>query len=102
VRHRAGQSARRASGRRRTRPSLSGLVTPFPIATILVVFAHRQDGAGVIAVYGGFIPSLYSFAWFCAALAFGLVRWPLPVAFSAALAVTLLCQLVVLKVVERR
>ena len=79
-------------------PSLSGLFTPFPVATtVLVVFAHREGGpTGVIAVLEGFIPSLYSFAGFCAALSFGLQRWPVPLAFGAALLVSLASQTVVL------
>jgi hypothetical protein len=79
-------------------PSLSGLFTPFPVATsVLVVFAHREAGAGgVIAVLEGFIPSLYSFASFCAAFSFGLGRWPLPLALGAALLVSLTCQTLIL------
>jgi hypothetical protein len=79
-------------------PSLSGLVTPFPVATtILVVFAHREAGpGGVVAVLGGFIPSLYSFACFCASLSYGLQRWSLSFAFAAALLVSLGTQLLVL------
>jgi hypothetical protein len=85
-------------------PALSGLVTPFPVATtILVVFAHREAGpGGVLAAYAGYIPSLYSFAAFCAALSFGLARWPLSGAFGFALLVSLLSQTVVLKLVARR
>jgi hypothetical protein len=85
-------------------PSLSGLFTPFPIATtVLVVFAHREAGSsGVVAVYGGFVPSLYSFASFCAALSFGLDRWPLSGAFAAAMTVSLISQTVVLRTVGRR
>jgi hypothetical protein len=85
-------------------PGLSGLVTPFPVATtILVVFAHRLGGAeGVTAVYAGFLPSLYSFACFCASLACLLGRTTLIAGFAAALGLTLACQLVVLALVERR
>jgi hypothetical protein len=84
-------------------PSLSGLVTPFPVATtILVVFAHREAGpGGVVAVLDGFIPSLYSFACFCATLSFGLARWPLAGAFGVALLVSVVSQAVVLRVVGR-
>jgi hypothetical protein len=84
-------------------PSLSGLVTPFPVATtILVVFAHREAGAGgVVAVLGGFIPSLYSFACFCASLSYALGRWPLALAFGAALLVSLSTQALVLALVRR-
>jgi hypothetical protein len=79
-------------------PSLSGLFTPFPVATtVLVVFAHREGGpSGVLAVLEGFIPSLYSFAGFSAALSFGLSRWPVAVAFAAALLVSLVSQTLVL------
>jgi hypothetical protein len=84
-------------------PSLSGLFTPFPIATsVLVVFAHRESGAaGVAQVYRGFIPSLYSFASFCAALAYMLGHWVVPTAFALALLVSLLSQTIVLGVVRR-
>jgi hypothetical protein len=84
-------------------PSLSGLITPFPVATtILVVFAHREAGPGrVVAVLGGFIPSLYSFACFCASLSYGLHRWPLAGAFAAALLVSLVSQAIVLGLVRR-
>jgi len=79
-------------------PSLSGLFTPFPVATtVLVVFAHREGGpTGVLAVLEGFIPSLYSFASFCAALSFGLQRWPVALAFGVALLVSLTFQTLVL------
>src|SRR5262249_61611081 len=85
-------------------PSLRGLIPPFPVATpILVVFAHREAGAGgVAAVLAGFIPSLYSFACFCASLSYGLGRWALAGAFGAALLVSLLSQAIVLGLVQRR
>jgi hypothetical protein len=86
-------------------PALSGLFTPFPVATtVLVVFAHREGGpGGVIAVYGGFLPSLYSFAGFCAAVSWALARWPLApaLAFAVALLVALVCQTLVLQVLAR-
>ncbi len=84
-------------------PGLSGLVTPFPVATtILVVFAHREGGAaGVVAAYGGFIPSLFSFSIFCAAVSFGLGRWTPPGAFALALGVTAVSQAIVLRAVGR-
>jgi hypothetical protein len=85
-------------------PSLSGLFTPFPIATsVLVVFAHREAGpAGVIAVLDGFMPSLFSFSSFCAALSFALDRWRLPAAFGFALLVSLASQTIVLRGLARR
>jgi hypothetical protein len=83
-------------------PALSGLFTPFPVATtVLVVFAHRQGGAGgVLAVCQGFIPSLYSFACFCAALAVTLPRLSLGGAYAVALAITTACQALVLALVS--
>jgi hypothetical protein len=85
-------------------PTLSGLFTPFPVATtILVVFAHREGGADAVAgVLAGFIPSLYSFASFCAALSFGLLRWRVDTAFGVALLISLLSQSLVLGLVRRR
>jgi hypothetical protein len=84
-------------------PTLSGLFTPFPVATtILVVFAHREAGAnGVLDVYRGFLPSLYSFATFCAALSFALGRFTVGPAFAVALAVTTIAQFLVLGVIKR-
>jgi hypothetical protein len=84
-------------------PSLSGLITPFPVATtILVVFAHREAGpGGVVAVLDGFIPSLYSFACFCASLSYGLYRWPVAGAFAAALLVSVATQGLVLLILGR-
>jgi hypothetical protein len=84
-------------------PTLSGLVTPFPVATtILVVFAHREAGpGGVGAVLDGFIPSLYSFACFCASLSYALGRWPLAAAFAAALLVSVGTQGLVLLILGR-
>jgi uncharacterized membrane protein (GlpM family) len=85
-------------------PSLSGLLTPFPIATtVLVAFAQREGGPdNVAAVLAGFIPSLYSFACFCAAVAFFLGRLPIGPAFAAAVLVALVTQAAVLRIVERR
>jgi hypothetical protein len=85
-------------------PVVSGLFTPFPVATtILVVFAHRDAGpAGVLAVYAGFVPGLFSFAAFCAAVSCGLDRWPLVPAFVAALLVALLSQTIVLLLIGKK
>jgi hypothetical protein len=87
-------------------PTLSGLFTPFPVGTtILVVFAHREGGPGaVVAVYGGFIPSLFSFCSFCAALSWGLGRGSGSIAgpFALALLISVLIQAVVLILIGRR
>jgi len=75
-------------------PVLSGLFSPFPVATtILVVFAHREQGpAGVLAVYDGFIPSLYSFVAFSVALSFALARWATLASFAFALVICAISQ----------
>jgi hypothetical protein len=72
------------------------LFTPFPVGTtIVVVFAHREGGAGaVVAVCRGFIPGLFSFCTFCAALSWGLRRGGGGIAapFAVALLISLLVQ----------
>jgi hypothetical protein len=75
-------------------PSLSGLLTPFPLATaILAAFTHAQRGSrAVLAFFHGFIPALTSFAVFCFVLAVSLTSLPLGVAIAAALASQLVVQ----------
>ncbi len=69
-------------------PRLSGALTPFPIATaILLGFTHAQEGAaGAIAFLRGFLPGMWSFALFCFVLALALVPLGREIAFVAALA----------------
>ena len=52
-------------------PHVSGALTPFPVATaVLLAFTHHQEGAaGAMGYIGGFLPSMWSFALFCFALA---------------------------------
>jgi len=87
-------------------PTLSGLFTPFPVATtILVVFAHREGGPGaVVAVYGGFIPSLFSFSSCCAAISWGLAKGGGHVAipFAVALLISVGVQAMVLVSLRRQ
>jgi hypothetical protein len=68
-------------------PRLSGLLTPFPVATtVLVAFAHHQSGAGSAArVLRGLIGALFGFAAFCTVLAAGLEGWGTGLAFGLAL-----------------
>jgi hypothetical protein len=75
-------------------PAWSGLLTPFPIATtILVAFAHAQDGRNAVArMLEGFLPALAGLTLFFAVLAAGLVRWGIGWSFPLALAIALATQ----------
>jgi hypothetical protein len=75
-------------------PSLSGLLTPFPLATaILAAFTHAQRGRGaVVAFFAGFIPALVTFAVFCFVLAVTLTAIPLALAITSALVAQVLLQ----------
>lgn len=85
-------------------PRLSGLLTPFPVATsVLVAFFHReQGGAGAVRILRGLLIALFGFAGFCTVLALTVVPWGLPSAFAAALATASVVQLVTLRVTLRR
>lgn len=67
-------------------PSLSGLLTPFPLATaLLAAFTHAQRGPdAVLSFFHGFLPALVTFAVFCFALAVLLPAVPLAIAVPAA------------------
>jgi hypothetical protein len=77
-------------------PSLSGLLTPFPLATaILAAFTHAQRGSeAVVAFFHGFIPALVTFAVFCFMLAVTLPVMPLGAALATAFAAQLVLQVV--------
>jgi len=79
-------------------PSWSGLLTPFPIATtILVAFAHAQDGHPAVSrMLEGFIPALSGLAFFFATLAVCLVRFGLVGGFCAALTASVVVQMALL------
>ena len=72
-------------------PSLSGLLSPFPIATtVLAAFAHAQLGhAGSARLLRGLVLGLYSFVLFAVSLGFLLPRMRLAAAFGIAIAATL-------------
>lgn len=72
-------------------PALSGAFTPFPVAlTVLVVFAHAQQGAPVaIQLLRGFFPAMWGFALFCLVLAQALVPLGPALAFALAIAAQL-------------
>ncbi len=75
-------------------PHLSGVLTPFPVATAIVAgFTHARLGAEATAwFFRGFIPGLCGFALFCCVLAALLPQQPWPVALAVALASQLAVQ----------
>ena len=77
-------------------PSLSGLLTPFPLATaLLAAFTHAQRGPdAVLAFFHGFLPALVTFAVFCFTLAVLLPVVPLALAVAAAFGAQLVLQAV--------
>ena len=77
-------------------PTLSGFLTPFPVATaIIAAFTQAERGPdAVIAYFHGFVPALNSFAVFCFVFASVLKSAGLPLAVAAALSAQLLIQAV--------
>ncbi|HTI54863.1 MAG TPA: hypothetical protein VMC04_11560 [Verrucomicrobiae bacterium] len=75
-------------------PRLSGAITPFPIATtILLAFTHGQQGApAAVGFLRAFLPAMWSFALFCFVLTVGVVGLGRDLGFLAALAVSLAVQ----------
>lgn len=75
-------------------PRLAGAITPFPIATtILLAFNHAQQGApAAVGFLRAFLPAMWSFALFCFVLAVGVVGLGRDLGFLAALAVSLAVQ----------
>ncbi len=84
-------------------PALSGLVTPFPVATsVLAVFSHRADGADfAIPLLRALTAGLFGFVAFFAVLALGLPALGIAGAFGGAVAAALTGQAVAL-VLSRR
>jgi hypothetical protein len=84
-------------------PALSGLLTPFPVATAIIAgFTHAQQGSGaVVRFLRGYMPSLCSFAIFCFVLALTLPRVSAPLSFAAALALQLAAQGIMLAIANR-
>ena len=81
-------------------PRLSGVVSAFPVVTmILASFTHAQGGGTAVATFlRGLLRGLHSFAVLCLVfgVTLGALGWPLPVAFSGALAAQLALQAVIL------
>jgi hypothetical protein len=79
-------------------PTWSGLLTPFPIATtILVGFAHAQGGPPAVSrMLDGFLPALAGLAFFFASLSACLVRFGLLGGFLTAIGASVSVQLLLL------
>ncbi|WP_370949472.1 hypothetical protein AB5J62_18535 [Amycolatopsis sp. cg5] len=79
-------------------PRWTGLLAPFPIATsVVAAFVHAQAGAHVTAkTLAGTLTGLFSFATFCLTLSL-LVRPLGAVAFAVAAAVTVIAQLLAVR-----
>jgi hypothetical protein len=79
--------------------SVSGILTPFPVATaILAGFTHAQRGsAASVEFLRAYIPGLCTFAVFCVVLALTLPRVPIAWSFTAALATQLVLQMVIFR-----
>jgi hypothetical protein len=75
-------------------PQMSGVLTPFPVATAIIAgFTHAQLGADATAwFFRGFIPGLCGFALFCCVLAALLPSEPWPLALAVALGAQLVTQ----------
>jgi hypothetical protein len=80
-------------------PSLSGILTPFPVATaILAGFTHAQRGsAACVEFLRPYTPGLCGFAIFCVVLALTLPHLPIVASFSVALATQLVLQTALFK-----
>ncbi|UTH76209.1 hypothetical protein [Chromobacterium sp. IIBBL 290-4] len=79
-------------------PSLSGLLAVFPVlGSVLAVFSHLSAGpAATIKLLRGMVRGFYAFVAFCIALAAALNAWPAPAAFSAALALAISVQMLMM------
>jgi hypothetical protein len=83
-------------------PSLSGLLTPFPVATAIIAgFTHAQQGtSAAVRFLRGYMPGLCSFAIFCFVFALMLPTRSLVATLAVALAAQLAAQLVFLRVLS--
>jgi hypothetical protein len=79
-------------------PSLSGALTPFPVAiSVLLGFSHAQQGSSAaISFLRGFMPGMWAFAAFCFVLSITIVPLGTAAAFALATACALLIQSLVL------
>lgn len=83
---------------RRLGPTLSGAITPFPVAlAILMAFTHVQQGPPTtIRLLRGFFPGMWSFAAFCLVTTLGLAPLGKWLGFALALASVIPIQMAVL------
>jgi hypothetical protein len=74
--------------------SVSGILTPFPVATaILAGFTHAQRGSAVCVQFlRSYVPGLCGFAIFCVMLALTLPRLPVGWSFGVALVTQVVLQ----------
>jgi hypothetical protein len=88
---------------KRLGPTLSGALTPFPVAlSILLGFAHAQHGSSTaISFLRGFMPGMWSFAAFCFVLSIAIVTLGTALGFVLALGVTVPIQGAVLWWMQR-
>jgi hypothetical protein len=72
-------------------PTLSGALTPFPVAlAILAVFTHaQQGGASVVRFIRAFLPAMWSFSLFCFAVAVAVLPLGHALGFAVALGLQL-------------
>jgi hypothetical protein len=75
-------------------PTLSGALTPFPVAiSVLLGFSHAQQGSSAaITFLRGFLPGMWSFAAFCFVLSVTIVAFGAAAAFVLATACALAIQ----------
>jgi hypothetical protein len=72
-------------------PRVSGLLTPFPIiSTILVSFTHNNEGAAAASQFlRGLLKGLFSFAVFVLVVGLAVTSWSIAATFAVATVVTL-------------
>lgn len=72
-------------------PRVSGLLTPFPItSSILVSFTHHNEGAAAASQFlRGLLKGLFSFAVFVLVVGLAVTSWSIATTFSVATIVTL-------------
>lgn len=82
----------------------TGLLTPFPVATtVLVTFTHAQGGAAAVSrMLRGYLPAVGALAVFFAVLAMTLVPWGIAASFGAGLLAVGVWQAALLPVLLRR
>jgi len=84
-------------------PTLSGALTPFPVAvSVLIGFSHAQQGSSAaISFLRGFLPGMWSFAIFCFLLSVTIVSLGTAGGFALATACALVIQSAVLWAMQR-